>query len=286
MDSSTDSVASSSGSSSNQAAGYAGLENFQPQWLLLSESNDWRKRVQVAQRFVQAARVIIYRNRAQARLRQLRALGGKGVFPPDSRDYMCSHQCHNMPPSATTYLLHPCLRTPMQHTVPLQVHPLPLAFLSLLVRPHCTPLLYLVLIACATARMHGSKDGLAAQVLQDLVVEGSVVQRPGVAPQALMLPDRVRPTELPQHCPQAYVQHHEVGKGSYADFSSLQPQSYKVRCTALYLGCCLPSHYPGCCVYNNTAQLSTCAPPTCAARPPCSRPPCCMVTYHGRTVDL
>lgn len=57
-------------------ASYPGLDGFQPQWLLLAESNDWRKRVQVAQRFVHAARVVIYRNRAQARLRRLRALAG------------------------------------------------------------------------------------------------------------------------------------------------------------------------------------------------------------------
>lgn len=85
------------------------------------------------------------------------------------------------------------------------------------------------------ARLRGSKDGLAAQVLQDLVVEGSVVQRPGVAPCTLMVPGRVRPTEVPQHCPQAYVQHQEVGKGLYGDFSALQPQPYQVCtvCTAV-----------------------------------------------------
>jgi hypothetical protein len=61
---------------SSAATGCPGLEKFQPQWLLLSESNDWRKRVQVAQRFVQAARVVIYRNRAQARIKKLRGLAG------------------------------------------------------------------------------------------------------------------------------------------------------------------------------------------------------------------
>jgi len=62
---------------SSSSSSYLGLDSFQPQWLLLSESNDWRKRVQVAQRFVHAARVVIYRNRAQARLRKLRVLAGK-----------------------------------------------------------------------------------------------------------------------------------------------------------------------------------------------------------------
>lgn len=65
------------GPSSSWACSSPGLESFQPQWLLLSESNDWRKRVQVAQRFVQAVRVVMYRNRAQARLKKLRALAGK-----------------------------------------------------------------------------------------------------------------------------------------------------------------------------------------------------------------
>lgn len=63
------------------SACYKGLESFRPQWLLLSESNDWRKRVQVAQRFVHAARVVIYRNRAQARLKKLRALAGEVLVP-------------------------------------------------------------------------------------------------------------------------------------------------------------------------------------------------------------
>lgn len=64
--------------SGTSASSYPGLDAFQPQWLLLSEGNDWRKRVQVAQRFVHAARVVIVRNRAQARLRKLRALAGDG----------------------------------------------------------------------------------------------------------------------------------------------------------------------------------------------------------------
>jgi hypothetical protein len=71
----TASSSQQSGSGSS-ATNYPGLDSFQPQWLLLSESNDWRKRVQVAQRFVQAVRVVICRNRAQTRLRKLRSLAG------------------------------------------------------------------------------------------------------------------------------------------------------------------------------------------------------------------
>lgn len=63
--------------SGTSASSYPGLDAFQPQWLLLSEGNDWRKRVQVAQRFVHAARVVIVRNRAQACLTKLRALAGE-----------------------------------------------------------------------------------------------------------------------------------------------------------------------------------------------------------------
>jgi hypothetical protein len=74
----TASSSQQSGSGSS-AASYPGLDSFQPQWLLLSDSNDWRKRVQVAQRFVQAVRVVICRNRAQARLRKLRSLAGTSV---------------------------------------------------------------------------------------------------------------------------------------------------------------------------------------------------------------
>eukprot|EP00775_Hariotina_reticulata_P002309 gene2309-2617_t len=55
---------------------YPGLEDFKPQWLLL-EGNEWRKRVQVAQRFINAVRVVIYRNRPQARLRKLKAMSAR-----------------------------------------------------------------------------------------------------------------------------------------------------------------------------------------------------------------
>lgn len=65
----------SSNSSSIQQS-YAGLEGFQPQWLLL-EGNEWRKRVQVTQRFVNAVRVVMYRNRAHARLQKLKLLAGE-----------------------------------------------------------------------------------------------------------------------------------------------------------------------------------------------------------------
>jgi hypothetical protein len=63
-------------SSSSKQQSYAGLEGFQPQWLLL-EGNEWRKRVQVTQRFVNAVRVVMYRNRAQARLQKLKLLAGR-----------------------------------------------------------------------------------------------------------------------------------------------------------------------------------------------------------------
>lgn len=57
-----------------------------------------------------------------------------------------------------------------------------------------------------------------------------MVQRPGLPPsQLLMSPDRVRPTELLQYCPLAYVAHSAVDQGPYADFSALQAQPYKVR---------------------------------------------------------
>jgi hypothetical protein len=62
-------------STSSNEQSYPGLEGFQPQWLLL-EGNEWRKRVQVTQRFVNAVRVVVYRNRAQARLQKLKMLAG------------------------------------------------------------------------------------------------------------------------------------------------------------------------------------------------------------------
>jgi hypothetical protein len=66
-------------SSSSTQQSYAGLEGFQPQWLLL-EGNEWCKRVQVTQRFVDAVRVVVYRNRAQARLQKLKLLAGKECY--------------------------------------------------------------------------------------------------------------------------------------------------------------------------------------------------------------
>lgn len=60
------------------------------------------------------------------------------------------------------------------------------------------------------------------------------MQRPGIAPTQLLQPDNVRLSELPLYCPQAYVQHQQVSKGLYADFSALQTQPYKVG----YIGSC------------------------------------------------
>jgi hypothetical protein len=68
-----------------------------------------------------------------------------------------------------------------------------------------------------------------AEQVQDLAAEGTVVQRPGVAPIKLLTPDRVHPTELPQYCPQDCIQHEAVDKGLYADFSALEPQPFKVH---------------------------------------------------------
>lgn len=65
-----------SSSSSSVQQEYLGLQDFQPQWLLL-ESNEWRKRVQVTQRFVDAVRVVIFRNRARKRLQKLKLLAGE-----------------------------------------------------------------------------------------------------------------------------------------------------------------------------------------------------------------
>lgn len=70
--------ATSGSSTSNSHQNYPGLEGFTPQWLLL-ESNEWRKRVQVTQRFVNAVRVMMYRNRAQTRLQKLKAIAGEEV---------------------------------------------------------------------------------------------------------------------------------------------------------------------------------------------------------------
>ncbi len=70
---SADGECSTSSSAAAADGGCSGLEGFTPQWVLL-ESNSWRKRVQVLQRFVNAARIVIYRLRADRRLGQLKAV--------------------------------------------------------------------------------------------------------------------------------------------------------------------------------------------------------------------
>lgn len=102
--------------------------------------------------------------------------------------------------------------------------------------------------ACAVRLRGSSRDDLAAGVMQDLVAEGSVVQRPGVAPATLMAPGRVRASELPQFCPQSYIQHQAMDKGLYAEFSALQLQQYKVRSSAHMVACSAGQHSAACCL--------------------------------------
>jgi hypothetical protein len=71
---------------------------------------------------------------------------------------------------------------------------------------------------------------LAGEVLQELLLEGAAVQRPGMQPALLLLPERVDvSSELPATCPGGYQQHAAVAAGVYADYSALQPQQYTVR---------------------------------------------------------
>jgi hypothetical protein len=82
-------------SSSSTQQSYVGLEGFQPQWLLL-EGNEWRKRVQVTQRFVNAVRVVMYRNRAQARLQKLKLLAGVACCNVRSSTAGCQPTCQSL----------------------------------------------------------------------------------------------------------------------------------------------------------------------------------------------
>uniref|UniRef100_A0A383WQ08 HYDIN/VesB/CFA65-like Ig-like domain-containing protein n=1 Tax=Tetradesmus obliquus TaxID=3088 RepID=A0A383WQ08_TETOB len=157
----------SSNSSSIQQS-YAGLEGFQPQWLLL-EGNEWRKRVQVTQRFVNAVRVVMYRNRAHARLQKLKLLA---------------------------------------------------------------------------VRLRGNRDHMAGAAVQEVMLESTLVIRPGLPPAQLLLPERVRLAQLPLYRPARFSVHSEVEPGQYGDFTMLQQQPYKAEFEYKLLGYAAED-YPG-----------------------------------------
>lgn len=78
---------------------YGGLEGWSPQWMTL-ESDTWRKRMQVLRRFVNAARTVVYRLRADKRLKALRsimggwrALGLGAWHMHAATDGHCRHHC-------------------------------------------------------------------------------------------------------------------------------------------------------------------------------------------------
>jgi hypothetical protein len=65
--------------------------------------------------------------------------------------------------------------------------------------------------------------------VQEVVLESTVVSRPGLAPTQLLLPERVRLAQLPLYRPAGFSVHSEVEPGQYGDFTMLQQQPYKVK---------------------------------------------------------
>lgn len=92
---------------------------------------------------------------------------------------------------------------------------------------------FLLLIACLwialAARLRGNKEAMAGLAVQEIVLEGSVVQRPGCDPTQLLMPEKVRLAELPVYRDSKFCQHTQVEQGAYGDFTLLQQQPYKVR---------------------------------------------------------
>eukprot|EP00877_Chromochloris_zofingiensis_P012287 jgi/Chrzof1/7311/Cz02g18220.t1 len=171
----SDSSATTSGQQQHHT--YAGLDGFQPNWILL-DSNDWRKRVQVMQRFVNAVRVVIYRLRAQHRILRLKAIA---------------------------------------------------------------------------ARLGGDRESMAGAAVQEVVLESTVSNRPGVAPVQLMLPDAVRIVQLPLYRAANFAAHDSVQAAEYGDFFELQPQQLKATFEYKLLDYA-PEEFPGLTPYCPTAE--------------------------------
>jgi hypothetical protein len=70
---------------------------------------------------------------------------------------------------------------------------------------------------------------MAGAAVQEVVLESTLVSRPGLAPTQLLLPERVRLAQLPLYRPARFSVHAEVEPGHYGDFTMLQQQPYKVR---------------------------------------------------------
>jgi hypothetical protein len=70
---------------------------------------------------------------------------------------------------------------------------------------------------------------MAGEAVQEVVLESTLVSRPGLAPTQLLLPERVQLVQLPLYRPARFLVHAEVEPGQYGDFTMLQQQPYKVR---------------------------------------------------------
>lgn len=78
-------------------------------------------------------------------------------------------------------------------------------------------------------RLRGNRDHLAGAAVQEVMLESTLVSRPGLPPAQLLLPERVRLAQLPLHRPARFSVQSEVEPGQYGDFTMLQQQPYKVR---------------------------------------------------------
>lgn len=78
------------------------------------------------------------------------------------------------------------------------------------------------------ARLGGDRESMAGAAVQEVVLESTVSNRPGVAPVQLMLPDAVRIVQLPLYRAANFAAHDSVQAAEYGDFFELQPQQLKV----------------------------------------------------------
>ncbi|WIA30506.1 hypothetical protein OEZ86_000590 [Tetradesmus obliquus] len=93
-------------------------------------------------------------------------------------------------------------------------------------------------------RLRGNRDHLAGAAVQEVMLESTLVSRPGLPPAQLLLPERVRLAQLPLHRPARFSVQSEVEPGQYGDFTMLQQQPYKAEFEYKLLGYAA-EEYPG-----------------------------------------
>jgi hypothetical protein len=75
----------------------------------------------------------------------------------------------------------------------------------------------------------GGADALAGAAVQEVVLEASLVSRPGAEPRQLLLPERVLGWPLPLYRPEPFAAHPQVGEApEVGEFTELIPAALQV----------------------------------------------------------